>query len=210
MTIRTAAVTAMTAGAFLSAAASANHIDFMVDGPFTINDGSSMIVAGNPDNILGGERFVSVDSVDAIAQFSNGDNVITFDALGTAEATLTLSYGDFAGGDPFNADFASQWSAIAVNFASVTGEGMLSLEIESTIGLGTSAQNLVTTAGEYIFEFDQPVYNGVDFNDVDRVTLELNASPGAEFEIESITRVPAPAGAALAGLVGFAALRRRR
>lgn len=210
MTIRCIAPSAIAAATLVSATASANHIDFIVDGPFTVDDGGSLIVAGSNDNILGGQRFVSVDSVDAVAQLDPGDSVITFDALGTAEATLTLSYGDFAGGDPLNADFASMWSAIAVDFEFVTGSVLLSVEVESGAGFGLSSQTLVATAGSYEFAFDQPAYNGVDFSDVDRVTVEFAAEPGAAFSLASITRVPAPASASVLGLLVIAGARRRR
>ncbi len=210
MSIRALAASTTTAATLLSGAAFANHIDFIVDGPFMVDDGGSIIVAGSSDNILGGQRLVAVDSVDAIAQLDPGDTAISFDALGTTEATLTLSYGDFAGGNPLNSDFASMWSAIAVDFTFVTGSVLLSVEVESSAGVGVSAQTLVATAGSYEFDFDQPAYNGVDFSDVDRVTVEFASQPGAAFALESITRVPGPATASTLGLLVFVGARRRR
>jgi hypothetical protein len=205
-------LSAGTAIAFAAGAAHANHIDFMTDGPFTLNGASSTTVSGSPDNILGGQRFVSMDTVDAIAQLNPGDNFITFDGLGAATPTLTLSYGDFGGGTPLNADFASMWDMVTVTFASVTGSGLLSVEFESGSGSGTSAQTLVGAAGSYSFGFDEPVFNGVDFSDIDTVTLTLSATIGSEFAIESFTRevIPAPGAAALLALGGVAAFRRRR
>ncbi len=212
MTSKTLYLSAATAVATLAGAAHANHIDFMVDGPFTLNGASSTTVNGNPDNILGGARFVSMDTVDAIAQLGPGNDYIFFDGLGAASPTLTLSYGDFGGGTPLNADFASMWDMVAVNFSSVTGTGLLSVEFESGSGSGTSAQTLVSSAGTYSFNFDEPVFNGVDFSDIDTVTLTLTANVGGDFQIESFTRevIPAPGTAALLALGGAAALRRRR
>ncbi len=212
MTTKALFVSTASAVALLAGAASANHIDFMTDGAFTLNGASSTTVGGNPDNILGGARFVSMDTVDAIAQLAPGDNTIFFDGLGVASPTLTLSYGDFGGGTPLNADFASMWDSVAVNFASVVGTGLLSVEFESGSGSGVSAQTLVSASGSYQFNFDQPVFTGVDFTDIDTVTLTLTANPGAEFEIESFTRevIPAPGAAGLAVLGGLAAFRRRR
>ncbi len=212
MTTKTLFLSTAAATTMLAGTASANHIDFMTDGPFTLNGASSTTVAGSPDNILGGARFVSMDTVDAIAQLGAGDNTIFFDGLGVASPTLTLSYGDFGGGAPLNSDFASMWDSVAVNFASVTGTGLLSVEFESSAGTGTSAQTLVSTSGSYFFNFNEPVFNGVDFSDIDTVTLTLTANPGADFEIESFTRevIPAPGAAGIAVLGGLAAFRRRR
>lgn len=191
--------------------AKASHIDLMNDGAFVNNGAETVVVSGSEDNILGGQRRVSVDLTQARASLTPGSGVLEFTSIGTTEPTLTLEYGDFPGGDPLNADFGSMFDAIVVDMASVSGSGLLSIELESGAGVGASAQTLVSTSGMYVFNFDQPVFNAVDFSDIDLITVRLIAQAGSDFAIASIRTqpIPAPATGALA-LLGVVALRRRR
>ena len=232
--IKPASLATVAAAALIAApgVASANHVDFIVDGEFQLllqpdENTESIVVDGDSDNILGGKRFVSVTEnngrmtsisaakfggVDAL-EFSNGTD---------ASGTLMLSYGDFGSDSngPLNSDFDTMWDAIDVSFLDVEGpvleKGSLTVMVESSAGSGTSTQ-VVTTAGDYRFLFTDPGFADVDFNDVDTVAIRLiTMADGSDFLIDSITRevvnvIPTPAALpAGLGLLGLAMLRRRR
>ncbi len=201
--------------AMLAGGASANHVDFISDGFFNISGPGSTVVSGDSANILGGARFVGIDTVDGASDASlmDGNNFIDFTNDDTAAGVLTLDYGDFVGGNgALNADFDTDWNFVSVSFADVVGDGVLSVSFESSAGSGSSASMLVDSAGVYSFGFDDAGFSMVDFNDIDRVTLTLMASTGSDFQIDGITReaVPTPASIALLGLGGLCAARRRR
>lgn len=201
--------------ALIAGSARANHVDFVVDGIFNISGPGSTVVSGDPANILGGARFVGIDTVDGAssADLMIGNEFINFDNDDTAAGVLTLDYGDFLGGNgQLNSDFASTWNFVAVEFLDVVGDGSVSISFESTAGAGASASQVVNAAGIYYFAFDDAGFASVDFGDIDRVTVQVFSSLGSDFDIGAITRevVPAPASLALLGLGGLAAGRRRR
>lgn len=211
-------ISTTTAGMILASfagVASANHVDFMTDGFFSLLGPGSTVVPGDSANILGGARFVGLSASDGLSTASmlDGDNFITYDNDATGNGVLTLDYGDFAGGNgPLNSDFGSDWNFVAVQMLGVVGEGTMSLTFESDAGAGTSAGVTVDSMGIYFFSFDDAAYDAVDFSDIDRVTLTLAGQSSSEFLIQGITRevTPAPASAALLGLGGLCAARRRR
>lgn len=88
-----------------------------------------------------------------------------------------------------------------------------------TSGLGTadeftaSVTNFLVEAGTYEFEFAD--FAGVAFGDVDRISLTIDQSAptlaSVDFSFGGAFRaVPSPSGAALLGIAGLAATRRRR
>ena len=199
------AVTTAASLALITGTAAANHVDFILDGMFNISGPGSTVVSGSSDNILGGLRFVGIDTVDGASSASlmDGNNYIDFENDETAAGVLTLDYGDFVGGNgALNSDFDSSWNFVSVSFADVIGDGTLSVSFESSAGAGSSASMVVDSAGVYSFGFDDAGYSMVDFTDIDRVTVTLTASAGSDFQIDSITRevVPAPASMALASM----------
>lgn len=201
--------------AMFAGCAAANHVDFIVDGNFNISGPGSTVVTGDTDNILGGARFVGIDTVDGASSASlmAGNSFITFENDETAAGVLTLDYGDFMGGNgALNADFDTNWDFLAVSFSDVIGDGVLSVSFESSAGAGSSASMVVDSAGTYSFGFDDAGFSMVDFNDIDRVTVTLMSSTGSDFVIDAITReaVPTPASAALLAFGGLCAGRRRR
>lgn len=196
----------------------ANHVDFLVDGPFLVNDANpTQVIMGSGDNILGGSRLVDVDAQtgaagQSFAQLLDGDTFLDFVNDGLATSALTLDYGDFAGGvGELNSDFDTNWDAIVVNFSDVVGDGLLTVAVESSAGNGVSAAQTVMSAGTYSFFFNEAGFSGVDFTDVDRVTITLQAGEGADFRMTAITReIPAPGALAVLGIAAVAGRRRRR
>lgn len=207
---------ALASAGLLAPAAVANHVDFMADGQFNISGPGFTVVAGDPDNILGGLRYVGIDSVnsgDAIAQKLAGENFMTFTNNNGAAGVLTLDYGDFVGGNgPLDSDFSSQWSFLAIEITDVSGVGALSVAFESSAGTGSTAAQIVDSAGVYYFAFDSLGLSLVDFSDIDRVSVRLAAQAGADFGIGRITReaVPTPGAVAILGLGGLLVVRRKR
>lgn len=207
---------ALAAAGLLAPAAAANHVDFMVDGQFNISGPGSTIVSGDTANILGGLRFVGIDSVnagDAVAEKLDGQDFMTFTNNNGAAGVLTLDYGEFVGGNgPLNADFATQWSFLAVEIIDASGMGALSVSYESSAGSGFTASQTVDGAGTYYFAFDASGLELVDFGDVDRVGVRLAAEAGADFTIGQISRevVPTPGALAILGLGALTVVRRRR
>ncbi len=210
----------------------ANHVDFITDGEFQLllapsESTQSIIVDGDPANIIGGKRFVSVTEQNgrltsiSAAKFGSV-NALEFSNGTDATGTLMLSYGDFGAGSngALNSDFDTIWDAIDVSFLSVEGptsvKGTLKLMIESSAGSGF-AEQVITDAGDYRFLFSDAGFAGVDFTDVDTVALRIvTIAAGSDFLIGSITReavnvIPTPAALpAGLGLLGLALLRRRR
>ncbi len=188
--MRTYVYAACAAGA-CALTASANHIDFIVDGEFTLAGPGATTVSGDPGNILGGARFVGVTVLggSASAEKLVGNDFIDFTIGLSAPATLTLSYGDVTDGNgPLNADFTTDWNAVVVEVLDVgVGGGTLSVVFESDGQAGVSTR-LVNGPGVYEFLFAEPGYEFVDFTDIDTVTAQLTASPGGSFRIGSITR----------------------
>lgn len=208
-------ITAAAALTLISGSASANHVDFMTDGNFNISGPGFTVVDGDSANILGGTRYVGIDTVDGASSASlmAGNDFIDFQNDVNAAGVLTLDYGDFMGGNgALNADFDTDWDFVSVSFSDVVGDGVLSVSFESSSGAGSSASMVVDAAGTYSFGFDDAGFSMVDFSDIDRVTVTLMASADSDFRITSFTReaVPTPSSLALLGLGGLCATRRRR
>ncbi len=236
MTLR---LTALIAGSAIAApAALANHVDFIQDdsnpgngvtnATFSLSTNGPLVTdtqAGEPADVLGGFRGVAITNTGgfggtfSVAR-SAGDDVITATNTNVAAGTLDLSYPGIS-----DSDFDTNWNFIAVSIPTLsnnTGDGEinLSVTIQSSTGTGTAfamgtgiAPGRIEEPGTYFFAFSDPGFAGVDFSDVDGVSVRFeSAIIGTDFTIASITReaVPAPGTACLLGLGGLATLRRRR
>ena len=216
----------------------ANHVDFIADGAFTLfttstQGSASATQTGDGGNILGSEREVSLDFASGSGILSTGiidapegpgpvgpnsDIVLLFDNSVNSSGLLTLEY-DGEGDDGLGGvDFQTQWDSIAVQFADVQGAGDLTVEVEDTSDSVGSSTLSVADAGTFFFDFDDSGFSGVDFFNVDRVTLFLNTTIDAsDFAISQITRearsepIPEPASMllGLVGLAGFAARKKK-
>lgn len=192
--------------------ASASHIDLMTDGIFSVA-GTTIVVEGSPDTILGGARRVGTAFSNATLSRSAGDEFITYRNTSGLSAAATLEYGDFDGGNgELNADLAGAWNSIQVDVRRVVGLGQLRVDFESAGEAASASSIAVNDAGLYYVEFNQSGLRDIDFSDIDRITIRLLGANGSEFDLGPITfsTVPAPSIAALAGIAALATLRRRR
>jgi MYXO-CTERM domain-containing protein len=194
------------------ALAHASHIDLMTDGIFSVA-GTSIVVEGSPDAILGGARRVGTPFTNATLSRSAGDDFIAYRNTSGLSAAATLEYGDFEGGNgELNADLAGAWNSIEVDVRRVAGLGQLRVDFEAGGEAASASSIAINQAGLYYVEFNQSGLRAIDFSDIDRITIRLLGANGSEFDIGPITfsTVPAPSVAALAGIGALASLRRRR
>ena len=213
--------------------ANANHIDFLVDGAFFSNTDHvtgfvSSVQAGDPGNIIGGEREVSIDVVSGTGFVSVGTlgaasgagavgpdigKTLLFSNSVSAVGQLDLTY-DGAGSAGFGGlDFDTAWDAIAVNVVAVQGVGDLTLTATDTGSASSSITLPVTTPGVLLFPFTG--FGGVNFASLDSLKLTLlTVEAASDFEIGEITRevIPEPTTGLLAllAVAPLATLRRRR
>ncbi len=215
------AVTAACVAGFGAAGANASHIDTIATNEshlfFNVFSDSIVTVTnlGSPSNVLGGERYVEsriMSGTDAsVLTVSKlpGTGILNFASTVEATGMLLLEYGR---NTPLNADFATLYNAIQVDFTGVDGQASLAVTLMSGPNSGTVTHAL-TAAGPALFAFNEAGFAGVNFGDVDKVSVKLTGTtPGADFSIASITLVPEPAMLVMAGLsgVGLLMFRRRR
>lgn len=205
--------------AMLAGTAAANHVDFIEDGVFDIDGEGSTTVIGSPDNILGGVRSVTVSGEvnggsELGASYVAGDDCITFTTSEDENSMLTLDYGAFPGGSgPLNSDFGTMWNFLRVEIGSMgaDAEATMMVTFESSAGNATMSDIEIDGAGNYDVAFDDTAFTGVDFLDVDRITVKFTTDSEATIEICGITReIPAPGSLAAAGVFALAFGRRRR
>ena len=225
--LKTAALAAVTA--VLGTAASANHIDFLVDGAFTLNGPGSATQVGDPGNILGAEREVDIQG-NATATLPAADgagavgpnDAITLNYASQSNSTLTLTYDgvDDMGLGGANLVGDPGWNAIVFDFASFT-EGnqntFVDLTITDTDGDSSTTTRFIEGIGNEPFlytNFD----DDIDFMSAQSITAQFDVGQGGSFALSGITRevvapIPLPAGlpliAGALGVLGFVARRRR-
>ncbi len=196
----------------LTSGAQASHIDLVTDGVFSVG-GTSIVVEGNPDSILGGARRVGTSFTNAVLSRSAPNDFIAYRNTSGLSATATLEYGDFAGGNgPLNADLTGGWNSIAIDVRRVVGLGQLRVEFEAGGEAANASSIAISAAGLYHVDFNQSGLRTVDFSDIDRIAIRILGANGTEFDIGPITlsTVPAPAATGLAATAGLALNRRRR
>lgn len=206
--IRLASLVAITAPTL----AHASHIDLMTDGVFSVS-GTTVVVEGPTDTILGGARRAGTTFSNAALFRSAGNDFITYRNTSGLSAAATLEYGDFEGGNgELDADLAGVWNSIQVDVRRVVGLGQLRVDFEAGGETASASSIAVNDAGLYYIEFNQAGLRAIDFSDIDRISIRLLGANGAEFDIGPITlsTVPSPPVAALIGLAGLATFRRRR
>ena len=197
--------------------ASANHVDFLVDGPFSLTASQSDPVASltqtspevDGDNVLGGQRDVTLTWTSGGPLSVRADLVtdaLFFSADATEEGTLDLAYG---GGGDLNSNFASQWSNLTVL---ITGDNDANLT--ATVNGSSVSKTFNEGDSSVVFNFGE--FGGVDFTDVDTVSLSIDGFSNGDYVISSFERrgqpgqiIPSPAAAG-AGALGLFALAFRR
>lgn len=221
----------------LAAPASANHLDFFSDGGFfsftdNITGPVTSVQTGDPGNILGGEREVTMDFISGDGMISSGivgvsvgpgvvgekpGSSLLFNNSVSSLGRLTLKYDGIGSEGLGGADFNSAWDAITVTFAGVQGHGNLSVAVEDTASHVGVFSQAVNSAGTLIYPFANPAYSGVDFSSINRVTLTLDTTEAAsDFSISNVAReaslLPEPGTGVLilVGLAGMGLGMRRR
>jgi hypothetical protein len=227
----------------LPTVASANHIDFIEDdsnpgngvtnATFSLSTSGALVTntqVGETADILGGSRTATLTRTGGFGGSISAEKVAGTGFINVmndtvAAGTLVLSYPGIA-----NLNFASQWNALAVDIPYLDqstgvgdGEIDLSITVTSSAGTGTAfatgallSPGRIEEPGIYTFPFNDPGFAGVDFTDVDGVSVRFEtAIIGSDFQIGEITRellVPEPATLSLVGfgLLAAGAIRRRR
>ncbi len=188
----------------------ADHIDFIKDdsnpangvtnATFNLSSSDSTVVTGSqvgePADILGGTRNVSITrnggfGGSVTATKALGTDVITFrPSNNVAAGVLSLDYPGIT-----NANFMTMWDAITVDLPKLdnifpAGAGILDLTVgvRSSAGNGSITRRIEST-GTFDFLFNDPGFTGVDFGDVDGVTVSFDTRIiGTQFDVASITR----------------------
>ncbi len=174
--------------------------------------------------VIGGHRDVALEYLSGPA-FSrvlvnwraSGAFALSEDADTQARATLTYD----AGGS-LNADLAAQGPSSAFRFVFSTADlaGTLSIQASSD-GQGTSTWTGSTPGGLFNtnLDFDVPLSGsgwvaapggGVNWADVDKLTISLTGVANGDYVIRQIVVVPEPATLSLVVLGGLASILKRR
>ncbi len=190
--------------------ASAAHIDFIRDdsnpangtnnATFSLTSPDATVVTssqvGDPADILGGTRNVSLSrnggfGGSVTATKAAGTDIISFRSSNNLPTgLLSLDYTGIT-----NANFATLWDAITIEIPKLdnifpAGNGIFDL----TVGVRSSAGNGSVTRrfddpGTFNFLFNDPGFTGVNFADVDGVTVSFQTSIiGTQFDVGSIVR----------------------
>lgn len=187
----------------------ANHIDAIRDdsnpangvnnATFSLTSSDTNIInnsqIGDPADILGGTRSVSLARIGGFggsvtATKAAGTDVISFRSSNIATGFLSLDYPGIS-----NANFLTLWDAITIDIPKLdnvfpAGNGIFDL----TVGIRSSTGNASVTRryddpGTFDFLFSDPGFSGVNFADVDGVTVSFQTSIiGTQFDVGSITR----------------------
>lgn len=174
-------------------------------------------------NVIGGERY-------SFLQWQTGTDNTTLKINTSGDDLEKASYGSQPGNDGYyyliygngsalNADLTQGGTnnrfGLRFLFSDVVGTTTVSIV---TDGVGTStlshANPLGGTMDEWVY-FDYSDFSGsADFDDVDKITLTINGTTGADITLDhfSTTFIPEPTTLALMGMVGtvIVLLRRNR
>ncbi len=208
----------------------AGHIDLIQDdsnpangvtnGTFNLSSSSATPVvgsqAGEPADILGGIRNVTLARNGGFggtvsATKTAGTSVIAFRSTTIATGFLSLDYPGIT-----NSNFLTLWDAISIDipkldnvFAAGDGEFDITVGVRSSAGNGTVTR-FFEDPGTFSFLFTDPGFTGVDFSDVDGVTVSFQTRIiGTQFDVGSITRrdrainQPVPDGGSSFALLGL-------
>ena len=211
----------------------ANHIDFFTDGGFFANTSHvtgfvSSVDAGDPGNVIGGEREASIDVVDGVGFVSVGtmgaamgpgavgpdmSQTLLFSNSVSAVGQLELTYDGVGSGGLGGLDFETDWDAIAVHVTAVQGSGEVTVTATDAAAASGSVTLPVASSGALTFPFAD--FGGVNFGSLDALMVTLlTVDPASDFEIAAITRevIPEPSGRLLllAAIPLAWSLRRRR
>lgn len=202
----------LAAATAITSCAHASHIDLMTDGVFSVS-GTSIVVDADPSAVIGGARFVGTMFNNAELSRDAGDDFITYTNYSGLSSAATLQYGDFDGGNgALDADLISGWNSIQIDIRRVVGLGQLRVDFESNGEVASAESQSVSAAGLHHIVFNDPGLRGLDFTDIDRISIRLLGANGTEFDIGPITlsTIPAPPATGLAGIALLASVRRRR
>lgn len=165
------------------------YVDRMIDGPFKQQGAGNRDAFGDPANILGSIRDVTISSEpfpgQVYAQQQPGRLLLETGAV-TGTNTLTLGYGLPFGGGSFTADFIQPgaWNSVVVRLAQPIGaSGTLTLTVHSggrqfmfapqKTPVETSISQVVN---EYTFFYSEDAAKTVDFQSIDGVRLSFTTS----------------------------------
>ena len=214
----------------------ADHIDYLTDGGFTLiasgGVSNSSTQTGNPGNILGSEREVTIDFLSGTSGFVSafldapagptsppGDDPMEMLLLSNSvnsAARYTLTYDGVGSAGLGGVDLTNggAFDSVDVNFSGVQGSGDLMVSFTDTMGNTGSSNLTVNSAGTYSFAFSDSAYSGIDFTSIDSVVVVLETDATAsDFAISEITRgaaVPEPSSIALTFLGAGCLLAARR
>ncbi|MEI7836810.1 MAG: PEP-CTERM sorting domain-containing protein, partial [Planctomycetota bacterium] len=175
-------------------------------------------------DVIGGQRDVALDYLSGlysshvyVNRAKSGSFVLAEDPDTQARATLT-----YGAGGSLNADLAAQGPSSAFRFVFSTADlaGTLSIQASSD-GQGTSTWTGSTPGGLFNtnLDFDVPLSGsgwvaasggGVNWGDVDKLTISLTGVANGDYVIRQIVVVPEPATLSLIVLGGLASLLKRR
>ncbi len=189
----------------------AAHIDFIQDdsnpgngvtnATFNLSSSNATVVSssqmGEPADILGGTRNVSLSrnggfGGSVTATKAAGTDVISFRTSNfLPTGLLSLDYPGIT-----NANFMTLWDAITIDIPKLdnafpAGNGIfdITVGVRSSAGNGSVTLQRIDDPGTFDFLFSDPGFAGVDFADVDGVTVSFQTLIiGTQFDVGSIVR----------------------
>ena len=215
---------ALLVGVLAPIGASAEHVDFFVDGTLgsTTNLADTGEVSGATSNILGAFRQYSIanNTLDGTvgASLSSGGPLQLTD-LGGGQGTYWFGYGtESTSAGSLNTNFigAANWDSLVFSIGSVTGSGMLSLSVNSGPDTFAFSDLSVSAAGDYTFLYSEALaaIPSFDFTSVDGLNFQVQSdAPNSAFTLSGFTRevaIPEPSTTLLVALAGLALFTRKR